>query len=126
MSKAKAVESLSFEHALSQLEEIVTELEQGESPLDESIARFERGVSLARRCEDRLNDAEKKLAMLIKKGTRILEVDMETGETLSERDDPGDAIEPADTPGAEADEAKAPPGGQQSLLGGTGDDDIPF
>ncbi|MEE2827632.1 MAG: exodeoxyribonuclease VII small subunit [Myxococcota bacterium] len=122
MSKPEAVETLSFEHALSELEGIVTELEQGESPLDESIARFERGVSLARRCEDRLNEAEKKLALLIKKGTRILEVDMETGETLSQQDDLGDAIEPA----TDSNNPKAAQAGQQSLLGGSGDDDIPF
>ena len=64
--------------ALAELEDIVTELEQGDSALDESIARFERGVALSRRCEDRLGEAEKKLAVLLKQGTQIVEVDMES------------------------------------------------
>ena len=151
MSKPKAVEKLSFEVALSELEDIVSELEQGEAPLDESIARFERGVALSRRCEDRLNEAEKKLALLIKQGTRVVEVDMESGETLSETEDPGDDVVPtleaeAPTPeggpeapdaeaatlegGPEAPEAdpkgSASDGAQQSLIGGLDDDDIPF
>lgn len=126
MSKPKAVEKLSFEDALSELEEIVAELEQGEAPLDESIARFERGVSLSRRCEDRLNEAEKKLAVLIKKGSRIVEVDMESGEALSETEDPGDDILPAGDEPAETTEKAAGKGAQQSLIEGLGDDDIPF
>ena len=85
MTKPKPVAKLSFEDALAELEDIVSELEQGEAPLDESIARFERGVALSRRCEDRLGEAEKKLAVLLKQGNRIVEVDMETGETLSEQ-----------------------------------------
>ena len=133
MSKPKPLEKISFEDALAELEDIVAELEQGDAPLDESIARFERGVALSRRCEDRLGEAEKKLAVLIKQGTRILEVDMESGETISEQEDPGQDIAPAepapDSPpvkatGPAAKGSKA--GAQQSLIGGLGDDDIPF
>lgn len=105
-------ENLSFEDALSELEGIVGELERGETSLETSIANFERGMSLARRCEDRLGEAEKKVGVLLKEGSRIIEVDMSTGERLAEHDDPGDEILPSDSA---AD--SAPP---------EGDDDIPF
>jgi len=127
MTKPKPVAKLSFEDALAELEEIVSELEQGEAPLDESIASFERGVALSRRCEDRLGEAEKKLAVLLKQGNRIVEVDMESGETLDEREDLGEEITPAAPTKPDAPSPKAKnPGAQQSLIGGLGDDDIPF
>ena len=128
MTKPKPVAKLSFEDALAELEDIVSELEQGEAPLDESIARFERGVALSRRCEDRLGEAEKKLAVLLKQGNRIVEVDMETGETLSEQEDPGEEIVPvvSPAPNAEKTTSSTTGGAQQSLIGGLGDDDIPF
>jgi len=127
MSKPKAVEKLPFEDALAELEEIVAELEQGDAPLDDAIARFERGVALSRRCEDRLGEAEKKLAVLLKQGTRIAEVDMESGETLSEQEDPGEDIAPVQAPAPATAPSKEPAGAaQQSLIGGLGDDDIPF
>jgi len=126
MSKPKAVEKLPFEDALAELEEIVAELEQGDAPLDDAIARFERGVALSRRCEDRLGEAEKKLAVLLKQGTRIALVDMESGETLSEQEDEGEDIAPAPAaPSTTTTKAKAG-AAQQSLIGGLGDDDIPF
>ena len=126
MSKPKSVDKLPFEDALAELEDIVATLEQGDAPLDESIARFERGVALSRRCEDRLGEAEKKLAVLLKQGSRIVEVDMESGETLSEQEDPGEDIAPA-APKPSQSKGKPSKGeAQQSLIGGLGDDDIPF
>ena len=87
--------SLSFETALEELEEIVSELERGETSLEASIERFERGMNLARRCEERLGEAEEKVAVLLKEGSRVISVDMHTGEPLAEHDDPGDEILPA-------------------------------
>ena len=86
---------LTFEQALTQLEQIVTELERGETPLEETIARFEQGVSLARRCEDRLNEAERKVAVLLQEGGRVVEKDLKTGEQLSARAAPAAAPAPA-------------------------------
>ena len=77
-------ESLEFEQALQELESIVSELERGEVSLEDSIARFERGVALARRCEDRLNESEARVAVLLQEGTGTVEVDLATGEPLSE------------------------------------------
>lgn len=85
-----AADALSFEDALSQLEAIVSELERGETPLEQTIARFERGIALARRCEDRLNEADRKVAILLREGARVVEVDMESGERRAVHEDPGE------------------------------------
>lgn len=54
-----------FESALARLEEIVGLLEKGELPLEESLKLFEEGVGLARYCTDRLDDAEKRIHVLM-------------------------------------------------------------
>ncbi len=115
------VDQLTFEAALGELESIVTELERGETALEQTIARFERGIALARRCEDRLNEASSKVAMLLREGDRVVEVDARSGRVVSETHDPGDEIVP-DGPTARP-EPPHPAEAQQSLLG---DDDIPF
>ena len=55
------VGGLSFEAALKQLEEIVTKLERGDVPLEESIAIYERGESLKKHCEALLARAEERV-----------------------------------------------------------------
>jgi exodeoxyribonuclease VII small subunit len=55
------VGTLSFEVALKQLEEIVTKLERGDVPLEESIAIYERGEALKKRCERLLGEAEERV-----------------------------------------------------------------
>jgi exodeoxyribonuclease VII small subunit len=55
-----------FEAALSRLEEIVTELESGELALEQSLKLFEEGVKLARICNARLEEAERKVEILLK------------------------------------------------------------
>ena len=52
------VKKLSFERAMEELESIVTKLEGGKVPLEESVAIYERGESLKRRCEELLRHAE--------------------------------------------------------------------
>ena len=52
------VKKLSFERAMEELESIVTKLEGGKVPLEESVAIYERGESLKRRCEELLRQAE--------------------------------------------------------------------
>jgi len=47
-----------FEHALTELEALVAQLEKGELTLDESLQQFKRGVELTRRCQKILNDAQ--------------------------------------------------------------------
>jgi exodeoxyribonuclease VII small subunit len=57
-------DKLSFEQALAKLTELVASLESGELPLEESVAAFEQGVQLSRRCEALLDQAEQRLQVL--------------------------------------------------------------
>ena len=58
---APNVSGLAFEAALKELEEIVTKLERGDVPLEESIAIYERGEALKKRCEALLHQAEERV-----------------------------------------------------------------
>jgi len=64
-SGSEAVE-LSFEQALKRLNALVEKLESGQLPLEESVAAFEEGVKLTRRCEALLDSAEQRLQVLNK------------------------------------------------------------
>jgi exodeoxyribonuclease VII small subunit len=55
-----------FEQALQQLEQIVQKLEKGELPLEDSLALYEEGIRLSRLCHGKLEEAEGKIAMLMK------------------------------------------------------------
>ncbi len=55
-----------FEDALVRLEEIVKELESGDLPLDLSLKLFEEGIKLSRICNKRLEDAERRVEILLK------------------------------------------------------------
>jgi exodeoxyribonuclease VII small subunit len=55
---------LTFEQAYAQLEEIVARLESGDLTLDESVALYERGQKLARRCGELLDSAELRVQQL--------------------------------------------------------------
>lgn len=55
------VKKLSFEKAIEELEIIVKRLEDGKVPLEESVAIYERGESLKKRCEELLRQAEAKV-----------------------------------------------------------------
>jgi exodeoxyribonuclease VII small subunit len=65
-----------FETSLNRLEEIVQKLEEGELPLEESLKAFEEGMTLVKACEKRLNEAQKKVEVLMKDGkTKDFEVE---------------------------------------------------
>ena len=55
-----------FETALKKLEEVVRKLEGGELPLEESLKAFEEGVKQAAFCSKKLNEAEKRVELLLK------------------------------------------------------------
>ncbi len=61
MSKPKT-----FESSLEELEKIVRDLEQGELPLERSLELFEQGVKLSRECQERLNQAERRIEILMR------------------------------------------------------------
>jgi exodeoxyribonuclease VII small subunit len=52
------IQKMSFERAIDELESIVKRLEEGKVPLEESVAIYERGEGLKRRCEELLRQAE--------------------------------------------------------------------
>ncbi|MFV2032694.1 MAG: exodeoxyribonuclease VII small subunit [Gammaproteobacteria bacterium] len=56
-----------FEKSMSQLEKIVSQMESGELGLEESLAQFEKGITLARSCQDTLAKAELRVEKLIEK-----------------------------------------------------------
>jgi exodeoxyribonuclease VII small subunit len=60
-----AVEDLSFEAALEELETIVSRLEQGEVDLEDSIALYERGMALKAHCDKKLKGAEMRLEKIV-------------------------------------------------------------
>lgn len=62
--KAETPPPPSFEDALAELEGLVDTLEQGELSLEDSLKTFERGVVLARTCQEALARAEQKVAIL--------------------------------------------------------------
>lgn len=61
-------QALPFESALARLEELVDRLEGGALSLEEALATFEQGVSLSRRCAQELEQAERRLEVLVQSG----------------------------------------------------------
>lgn len=61
-----AEKKISFEQALSRLEEIVKELENGTAELDKSLDMFEEGIKLVKLCSSKLDDAEQRISILTK------------------------------------------------------------
>jgi len=55
-----------FESALEDLEQVVEQLESGELALEDSLAAFEKGVGLVKYCNQKLNEVEKKVELLVK------------------------------------------------------------
>ena len=90
----EALETLTFDAALAELERTVAELEAGGLPLEQTIARYERGVALEQRCEQLLADAELRVRRLVEGARGALAV--------AELRLDGDAAEtpPAALPGA--------------------------
>ncbi|MGZ8465792.1 MAG: exodeoxyribonuclease VII small subunit [Candidatus Binatia bacterium] len=55
-----------FEGALEELEQVVEQLESGDLVLDDSLAAFEKGVGLVKFCNQKLNEVEKRVELLVK------------------------------------------------------------
>lgn len=58
---------------MENLETIVTELEKGDLNLDDSIYKFEQGIKIAKECNKMLEDAEKKITILLKNDDEVEE-----------------------------------------------------
>ena len=57
-----------FEAAIAELETIVKKLEEGDLPLEQSLALYERGVTLSRFCHAKLEEAERRIEILSERG----------------------------------------------------------
>ena len=66
-----------FEESMKKLETIVTELENGNLNLDESVKKFEEGMKVAKQCNTILEDAEKKITILLEKDGELKEEDFD-------------------------------------------------
>ena len=64
---------INFEETMQELEKIVQELEKGDLNLDDSINKFEEGMKLSKQCSDLLENAEKRITILLKDGEEIKE-----------------------------------------------------
>ena len=98
--KKKAVEpvlnrnGLTFEQAIQRLEKIVADMEGANLPLEDVLKRYEEGTRLVRFCNQKLEEAEKKIEVLAKKtdGTIVLEpfeTDKDEGESEQSEDEGG-------------------------------------
>ena len=66
-----------FEKALSDLETLVEDMDQGNLSLEESLKRFEKGIALSTECQQALQNAELKIKELVEKNGKLLEQDIE-------------------------------------------------
>ena len=64
---------MSFEEAIKQLEQISVELEKGDLNLDASVSKFEEGMKLSKACSEILENAEKRISILIKTEDGVIE-----------------------------------------------------
>lgn len=66
----------SFEESIVELEKIVSELENGELSLDESMKKFEEGMKTSKYCSEILDKAEKKIVTILEKNSEIVEEEL--------------------------------------------------
>ncbi len=83
-----------FEEALNKLEKVVSRLEKGDIPLEESLKLFEEGVRLSRFCSQRLDEAERRVEILLKDKEGIIkpqpfDPSTSSGQSLSVNSGPG-------------------------------------
>jgi len=71
--RPRETEPAPFEASLARLEAIVDELESGELDLEASLARFEEGVTLSRRCAGQLSDARQRIDVLVEENGALFE-----------------------------------------------------
>jgi len=81
---AKKGRKLSFEQALAKLDKIVTAIEEGEVPLEQSIDKYAEGVELVKQCRQILDRAERKIQLLGKGEGGGLEVTGELDDTAGD------------------------------------------
>jgi exodeoxyribonuclease VII small subunit len=63
--------ALGFEASLSELEDVVKQLESGDLPLEKALHYFEKGIALSEACRKQLEEAETRIEILMKRNSRI-------------------------------------------------------
>ena len=61
----------SFETSLEELEKVVKELEEGDIPIEQALALFEKGIGLSESCRKQLEEAETRVEILLKKNGKV-------------------------------------------------------
>jgi exodeoxyribonuclease VII small subunit len=80
-AERQRIAALPFDRALTEFKSVVEKLEAGNLPLEESIALFEQGVLLQRRCERMLSEAELRFQRLVESaGGKVRASDLPLGE----------------------------------------------
>jgi exodeoxyribonuclease VII small subunit len=85
----QAIDALTFDDALVELQRTVAELEAGGQPLEVAIALYERGVALQARCERLLGDAELRVQQLVARAGGVLETRDVSPDDAAEDPGPG-------------------------------------
>jgi exodeoxyribonuclease VII small subunit len=75
-SPGREIEDLSFEEAYEELERVVAAMEEGEQPLEEAIALYERGIALTERCNELLAEVELRVRAIDEEGRDAGEVQL--------------------------------------------------
>lgn len=70
----------SFEEQISELENIISSLEEGNLNLDDSVSEFEKGMKISKECSKILQEAEKRITILLNQDGEIEEKDFEIKE----------------------------------------------
>lgn len=74
----KVNKKMNFEESMEKLEEIADELENGKLNLEESLVKFEEGIVLSKKCSEIIENAEKKITILLNKDGKLEEEEFET------------------------------------------------
>lgn len=74
------MKEVKFEEAMQELEMIAKELEKGDLTLEESVSKFEEGMKLSKQCNTIIEEAEKKIAILLQKDEKMVEETFEVEE----------------------------------------------
>jgi exodeoxyribonuclease VII small subunit len=61
----------SFEDSVKELEDLIEDLEKGDIPLEEAIKKFEAGISLIKYCNKKLDEAERKIEIVLKDDNEV-------------------------------------------------------
>lgn len=75
------MDDMKFEEALARLEDIVKKMEDGDLTLEESLDAFEEGIKLSRLCAKKLDEAERRVEILLKDEDETVEIKPFAGDT---------------------------------------------